>query len=131
MDRLHDQRNGKRLQYAPGQERGGSTRRRVSFEATVEAQTNDGQPVLCLVWHHAPISRRRGGTTFYETVERAEYLAPARTASHDPIGGGRGIRHGGGNQSQLGADTKPSRSPAGFCTHTTLLLESEPRLHER
>ena len=28
---------------------------------------------------------------------------------------GRGIRHGGGNQSQLGADTKPSRSSAGFC----------------
>ena len=38
---------------------------------------------------------------FYETVERAEYLAPARTASHDPIGGGRGIRHGGGRQHGL------------------------------
>ena len=101
------------------------------LEAAVERQTNDGQPVLCVVWHHAPIPRRRGGTAFYETVERAEYLAPARTASHDPIGGGRGIRHGGGNQSQLGADTKPSRSPAGFCAHSTLLLESEPRLHER
>src|SRR4029453_1320059 len=96
----------------------------------MERQADHGQPVLRLVWDHDAISRRRSGIAFYEATKRAEYLAPAWTAAHDPTGGGRGIRHGGGNQSQLGADIEQARSPAGVCAYSALLLESEPRLHE-
>ena len=52
-----------------------ATRRRGSFEATVEKQADHGQPVLRVVWHHDAISRRRSRTAFYEAAERAEHLA--------------------------------------------------------
>src|SRR4030095_6426359 len=96
----------------------------------MERQADHGQPVLRLVWDHDAISRRRSGIAFYEATERTEYLAPAWTAAHDPTGGGRGIRYGGGNQSQFGADVEQTRSTAGFCAYPALLPESKPRLHE-
>src|SRR5262249_28485669 len=113
------------------QKRRGSTRSRGSLEAALEGQADHGQPVLCLVWHHDAISRRRGRTAFHEALERAEYLTPTRTTSHDATGGRRGIRYGGGDQPQLGGDVEQTKSAAGFCALSALLPESKPGLHER
>src|SRR2546430_10819576 len=81
----------------------------------MERQTDDGQPVLCLVWDYPSVSRRRSGITFYEATQRAEYLTPARTASHDATGSGGRNRYGGGKETQIPAHAESTRSAPPCC----------------
>src|SRR5438876_12450664 len=92
----------------------------------MERQTDDGQPVLRLVWDYPSVSRRRSGITFYEATQRAEYLTPARTASHDATGSGGRIRYGGGNESELRAQSEKAGSADLVCAKAAPRSLSDP-----
>src|SRR5205823_14290050 len=92
----------------------------------MERQTDDGQSVLCLVWDYPSVSRRGSGITFYEATQRAEYLTPARTASHDATGSGGRICYGGGNESELRAQSELGGSAALVCAYAAPGFQVQP-----
>ena len=116
---------------APGQKRRGSARRRRSLEAALEGQTDDGQPVLRLVRHHAPVSRRRSGLRFMKRLneQNISHQRGRRLMTQLVAAGEFDMAV----ETNLNSVLSLSRqgAPLAFAPIQPYFSESEPGLHER